>query len=234
MSLPVINTPTYELEIPSTKETLIYRPFLVKEEKILLMAMEEDNDKTTIRAIRQIVKNCTFEKFDIDNLPMFDLEYIFLNIRAKSVGEVATIRLLSPDDGKTYVEVQIPLEEVKVKFNKKHKKVVKLTDDISIEMSYPNLEVMTKLNENAKTNEVFNIIGDCVERIIDGETIYERTDFTKKDLSTFLDSLNTKQFQDVQTFFETMPKLTYDVEFENPKTKKMNKVTLEGMQSFFG
>ena len=233
MGLPIQQTPEYRCTLSNNLEVR-FRPFLVKEQKYLLVAAESSDSVQVLDAIVKLIDSVTFGSVDTNKLSMAELEYLFLNIRAKSVGEVATIRLLSPDDGKTYVEVQIPLEEVKVKFNKKHKKVVKLTDVISIEMSYPNLEVMTKLNENAKTNEVFNIIGDCVERIIDGETIYERTDFTKKDLSTFLDSLNTKQFQDVQTFFETMPKLTYDVEFENPKTKKMNKVTLEGMQSFFG
>ena len=233
MSLPVINTPTYELELPSTKEKIVYRPFLVKEEKILLLAMEDsENSSNVIRAVRQIVSNCTFEKIDANSLAMFDLEYLFLNIRSKSVGEVSSIKLLSPDDNKTYVAVDIPLDKVKVKFTKGHTNKIKLTDAIMIEMKYPSFELIEKLSDD--TEAVFDVIAECVDRIYDGETIFERTDFTKKELNEFLESLNSKQFENVQNFLETMPKLQHTVEFENPKTKKMNKVTLEGMQSFFG
>ena len=234
MSLPVINTPTYELKLPSTKELITYRPFLVKEEKILLIAMEEENDTNTINAVRTIVNNCTFEKLDIHSLAMFDLEYIFLRVRAKSVGEVVTVNLLSPDDNKTYVKVDIDLESVEVKFDKKHKKKIKLTDEIILEMSYPNLDLLATSGDMGQADQIFGMIGQCVERIYDGETIYERADFTQKELDAFLESLNTKQFEEVQAFFNTMPKISHDVEFTNPKTKKKNKITLEGMQSFFG
>ncbi len=234
MSLPVINTPTYELELPSTKEKITYRPFLVKEEKILLVAMEEDNEENMIRAVKQIVNNCTFEALNVDNLPMFDLEFLFLRVRAKSVGEIATVNILSPDDEKTYVKVDVNLEEVKVKFDKKHNKKIKLTDEITIEMSYPNLSLVERTGDLSDAEQIFGMIGRCVERIFDGETIYEKSDFTHKELDVFLDSLNTKQFEEVQDFFNTMPKLSHTVEFTNPKTKKKQKVTLEGMQSFFG
>lgn len=232
MSLPVINTPTYELEIPSTKEKLVYRPFLVKEEKILLVAMEEEDESQMIRAVRQIVQNCTFEAVDSSTLPMFDLEYIFLRIRAKSVGEVATVNLLCSDDKETYVKVDIPLDEVTVKFDKEHKSLIDLTDSIKIQMLYPTFEQIQMLGD-ANTDDVFKLINACVQRIYHGEEIHERADFTDRDLDTFLDSLNTEQFTDIQKFFTTMPKLTYDVKFTNPKTKKKLTTTLEGMQSFF-
>ena len=233
MSLPVINTPTYELEVPSTKEKLTYRPFLVKEEKLLLIAMEDGEELNIIRAVRQIVTNCTFEKVDASGIPMFDLEYIFLRIRAKSVGEVSTVNLLCPDDEKTYVPVDIPLEEVNVKFTDDHTNKISLTDEIMVEMKYPTFEMVQKLGD-AKAGQVFTLVSQCVERIYDGEQIHEKGDFTQKDLETFLDSLNTMQFESIQQFFSTMPKLSHEVKFTNPKTKKKHKVTLEGMQSFFG
>ena len=234
MALPVINTPIYELELPSTKEKITYRPFLVKEEKILLVAMEEEKEENMIRAVKQIVNNCTFESLNVDNLPMFDLEFIFLRVRAKSVGEIATVNILSPDDEKTYVKVDVNLEEVKVKFDKKHNKKIKLTDEIVIEMSYPNLSLVENTGDLSDAEQIFSMIGRCIERIFDGETIYEKSDFTHKELDVFLDSLSTQQFEEVQNFFNTMPKLSHTVEFTNPKTKKKQKITLEGMQSFFG
>ena len=232
MSLPVINTPTYELEVPSTKETLKYRPFLVKEEKILLMAMEEEDQKHMVNAVRTIVDNCTFKTLEIKKMPMFDLAYVFLNIRAKSVGEVASVKVLCDDDGETYAEVDIPLDKIQVKFQKDHTNLINLTDDIKIEMAYPTFEMLDGFDEN-DTKGIFDLIGKCVERVIDGETLHERADFNKKELTDFLDSLNTKQFAEVQKFFETMPKLSHDVEFTNPNTKKKHKKTLEGLNSFF-
>ncbi|MCH2508329.1 MAG: baseplate protein, partial [Dehalococcoidia bacterium] len=158
MSLPVINTPTYELEVPSTKETLKYRPFLVKEEKILLMAMEEEDQKHMVNAVRTIVDNCTFKTLEIKKMPMFDLEYVFLNIRAKSVGEVASVKVLCDDDGETYAEVDIPLDKIQVKFQKDHTNLINLTDDIKIEMAYPTFEMLDGFDEN-DTNGIFDLIG---------------------------------------------------------------------------
>ena len=232
MSLPVINTPTYELEVPSTKDTLTYRPFLVKEEKILLMAMEEEDQKHMVNAVRTIVDNCTFKTLKVNKMPMFDLEYVFLNIRAKSVGEVASVKVLCDDDEETYVDIDIPLEEIEVKFHKGHTNIIDLTDDIKIEMAYPTFEMLESF-DSEDTKAIFDLMGKCVERVIDGETIHERADFNKKELTDFLDSLNTKQFGEMQKFFETMPKLSHDVEFTNPKTKKKHKKTLEGLNSFF-
>jgi len=235
MSLPVINAPTYELAIPSTKEKIKYRPFLVKEEKILLLAMEEDDEKTITVALKQIIENCTDGKIDVDKLALFDLEFIFLRIRAKSVGENVQVSLLCQDDGETYVPVEIPLEEIKVMHTKGHKNKIKLTKDIGITMRYPQLNMMAMQSQGdtPTVEQTFNILGDCIENITEGETVHERADFNDEELKTFLESLNTKQFQSIQQFFETMPKLQHIVEVENPKTKVMNTITLEGMQSFF-
>ena len=234
MSLPVINTPTYELEVPSTKEKIVYRPFLVKEEKILLMAMEEEKDAQLNRALKQVVNNCTCEKVDVGKLPLFDLEYIFLRIRAKSVGEVATVSVLMEDDNETYVPVEIDLESIEVQFSEGHTNKISLTDDISIEMGYPTFEFMNFKAEDTEVNQMFDIIGKSIERVYEGETVYERADFSKKDLKVFLESLTTEQFKKVQEFFESMPRLKHTLEIENPNTKKKNTVTLEGLQAFFG
>ena len=233
MTLPVINTPTYELEIPSTKEKLTYRPFLVKEEKILLMAMEEEKDTQLNKALKQVVHNCTFEKVDVGKLPLFDLEYIFLRIRAKSVGEVAKIQVLCEDDGETYVPVEIDLESIEVEFQEDHSNKIELTDEIGIEMGYPTFEFLNFNAGETEVNQLFDIIGSSIVRVYEGETVYEKADFSKKDLKTFLESLTSKQFLKLQKFFETMPRLRHKVEVINPKTKKKNEITLEGLQAFF-
>jgi len=232
MSLPIINVPTYQLVQPSTKEELKYRPFLVKEEKLLLMAMEEESEKQMVNAVRTIVDNCTFQTLEVEKLPMFDLEYIFINIRAKSVGEVASLKLLCEDDGETYADVDVPLDKIEVNFDKDHTNIVELGENIKMEMSYPTFE-MAELVTDTTVDNLFKLIEGCVNRIIDGETVYEKTDFSKKELSDFIDSLNSHHFQEVQKFFETMPKLSYKAEYENPKTKVKNSMTLEGLNSFF-
>ena len=233
MTLPVINTPTYELTIPSSKEKLTYRPFLVKEEKILLMAMEEEKDTQLNKALKQVVHNCTFEKIDVAKLPLFDLEYIFLRIRAKSVGEVAKIQVLCEDDGETYVPVEIDLESIEVEFQEDHSNTIELTDEISIQMGYPTFEFLNFKAEETEVNQLFDIIGSSIERVYEGETVYEKADFSKKDLKVFLESLTSEQFLRVQKFFETMPRLRHKIEVINPKTKKKNEITLEGLQAFF-
>ena len=233
MTLPVMNTPTYELEIPSTKEKLTYRPFLVKEEKILLMAMEEEKDIQLNRALKQVVNNCTFEKVDVGKLPLFDLEYIFLRIRAKSVGEVAKIQVLCEDDGETYVPVEIDLESIEVEFQEDHSNKIELTDEIGIEMGYPTFEFLNFKADETEVNQLFDIIGSSIVRVYEGETVYEKADFSKKDLKVFLESLTSQQFLKLQKFFETMPRLRHKVEVINPKTKKKNEITLEGLQAFF-
>ena len=233
MTLPVINTPTYELEIPSTKEKLTYRPFLVKEEKILLLAMEEEQDAHLNKALKQVVHNCTFQKVDVAKLPLFDLEYIFLRIRAKSVGEVAKIQVLCEDDGETYVPVEIDLESIEVEFQEDHSTKIELTEEIGIEMGYPTFEFLNFKADETEVNQLFDIISSSIERVYEGETVYEKADFSKKDLKVFLESLTSEQFLKVQKFFETMPRLRHKLEVTNPKTKKVNEITLEGLQAFF-
>ena len=237
MALPIINAPTYEVAVPSSKEKINYRPFLVKEEKILLLALEDGTAGALNAALKQIVNNCTYEKLDVSTLATFDLEFIFLRIRAKSVGEVSKLSLLAEDDGETYVEVEIPLEKIVVDFPKDHTNTVKLTDTIGVILRYPTYDTLAEMDdlpsEMSGVERVFTLMSKCVERIYDAETVHERIDFNEEELETFLNSLSPQQFADVQKFFDTMPKLQHQVKFTNPNTKKKNTVTLEGLQSFF-
>ena len=233
MTLPIIAVPTHELEIPSNKEKLTYRPFLVKEEKLLLLANETGEDPEIINAIKQIINNCTFEKIDVETLALFDLEYIFLNVRAKSVGEIVTLKLLCSDDKETYADVEIDLNDIKVNFPEGHTNKIELSDTVGILMRYPQFNLVRISQEGSDTEYIFKMIKECINQIYDGDTVFERSDFTDEDLDTFLDSLTSEHFKQLQGFFETMPKLTHDVKFKNPKTKKQTKMTLEGMQSFF-
>ena len=233
MTLPKIVAPTYELEVPSTKEKITYRPFLVKEEKILLLAQEAGEESDILNAIKEIINNCTYEQLKVENLALFDLEYIFLNIRSKSVGEKIELKLLCEDDGETYVDVEIDLDKVKVNFPKKHTNTIQLTDSISLVMRYPEMSSLN-LTTVSNTETIFHMIKNSIGQIIDGETIYEQVDFTDEDLDAFIESLSSEHFKDIQNFFETMPKLRHEVKFKNPNTKKQNKVILEGLNSFFG
>jgi len=236
MALPKLTTPTYELEVPSTDEKVKYRPFLVREEKILLIALESGEPEDIINAVKDIVTECTFGKVDLGKLPMFDVEYIFLNIRAKSVGEVSTLRLLCPDDGETYANVDIDLSKIMVQVEKEHNPKIELTEEMGMIMGYPNIDSMTGtgITEINATN-MLDVISSCILQIYDkkGEEIYETKDQTKKELSEFIESLNTKQFQKVQQFFDTMPKLKHAVELENPKTGVKSKIVLQGLNDFF-
>jgi len=233
MALPKIASPTYDLTVPSSKDTLKYRPFLVKEEKLLLLANESGEDTEIMGAVKQIIGNCVFDKLEVDDLALFDLEYIFLRIRAKSVGEVVNLKLLCPDDEETYVDVSVNLDEVAVQFNEEHESTIQLDDSISLIMRYPQFSFAQESSEGSETEYIFKMIKSCIGTIVDGETIYERADFTDKDLDTFLESLTSEHFQKMQKFFETMPKLQHEVKFKNPNTKKQQKVTLEGMNAFF-
>ena len=233
MTLPTINVPTYELEVPSTKEKITYRPFLVKEEKLLLAAMETgEGEGDLVRALRQIITNCLLTKIDIDSLATFDMEYIFLNLRAKSVGEVAKVTVICPDDEETEVSLEIPLDEINVTFTKGHTNKVQITDTIGMTMKYPDF-TLASLQRDSGYEYLFDMIKGCIAQITDGETVYERVDFNDKELDTFIDSLSTKQLEGVQHFFETMPKLKHDVKVTNPKTKKKSTITLEGLDAFF-
>ena len=233
MSLPKIASPTYELTVPSSKETVKFRPFLVKEEKLLLLANESDDDVEMINSIRQIITNCTFEKLNVDELALFDLEYVFLKIRSKSVGEVVNLKLLCEDDGETYADVSINLDEVNVVWNDEHTDHIELTDDIGLMMRYPQFDLINLGSGGGETEYIFKMIKNCINQVYEGDTVHERADFTDKDLDAFIESLTSEHFQKLQVFFETMPRLKHEVKFKNPKTKKQNKMTLEGMQSFF-
>ena len=233
MALPKINTPTFELEIPSTKEKLTYRPFLVKEEKILLLAMEQDKEEDMMRAVKQIIHNCTFEKLDLDDLALFDIEFVFLRIRSKSVGEVVNLKLLCEDDGKTYADVEINLDDVAVDYPEGHSNKIELDDNVGMLMQYPQFETAMGMTSKSDTENVFTMIKQSIKQVYDGETLHERTDFTEKELDEFLESLSSKHFQKMQQFFETMPRVRHTVKFKNPKTKKNNTVVLEGLNAFF-
>ena len=232
MTLPKIVTPTYELEIPSSKEKITYRPFLVKEEKILLLAQEAGEESDILNAIKQIIKNCTFEEVEVNDMALFDLEYIFLNIRSKSIGEKVELKLLCDDDGETYADVTIDLEKIEVDFPKEHTNNIQLTDTISLVMRYPQMSALS-LTTVSDTETIFHMIKTSIRQIIDGETIYEQVDFTEEDLDEFIESLSSEHFKQIQEFFQTMPKLKHVVKYKNPKTKKQNKRTLEGLNSFF-
>jgi|TARA_Y100000385_G_scaffold286054_1_gene347244 hypothetical protein len=236
MALPKLTTPTYELEVPSTDEKIKYRPFLVKEEKILLIALESGESEDIINAVKDIVTECTYGKVDLGTLPMFDVEYIFLNIRAKSVGEVSTLRLLCPDDKETYVNVDVDLSEIQVNVGEEHNPKIELTKEMGMIMGYPNIDSMTNTGiTEINASNMLDVIGSCILQIYDkkGEEVYDAKDQTKKELTEFIESLNTKQFQEVQKFFDTMPKLRHTVELENPKTKVKSKIVLQGLNDFF-
>jgi hypothetical protein len=236
MALPKLNTPTYELEIPSTDEKIKYRPFLVKEEKILLMAMESGKNEDIVQAVKDIVLTCTFDKLDVSNLPMFDVEYIFLNIRAKSVGEISKLKLLAPDDKKTYVDTEINLSEVKVQVDDNHTNKIELENDMGIIMTYPTIDSFMESGiQTVTASNMLDIISSCILQIYEkkGEKVYNSKDQTKKELTEFIESMNTKQFKQVQVFFDTMPKLKHTIKITNPKTKKTSDVTLSGLNDFF-
>ena len=237
MTLPKINTPEYTLNVPSTDEEITYRPFLVKEEKVLLVAQETGTEKSIYQAIKNLIKNCCFGKVDVDKLPMFDIEYIFLQIRAKSVGEVATIEVTCPDDEETKVKIEVDLTTIKVEMDEKHSPRIQLTDDIGLLMQYPNLgDVLSMGIEEDKittVDKMFGMMQDCMYQIWQGEETFDAMDYSNKDKKDFLESLNHEQFEKIQTFFDTMPTVKYITEVTNPKTKVTSEVTIEGMNSFF-
>ena len=236
MALPKLNAPTYELEMPSTDEKVSYRPFLVKEEKLLLMALESGKNEDVVSAVKDIVSECTFNKLDIEKLPMFDIEYIFLNVRAKSVGEISKLKLLCPDDNKTYADVEIDLTKVNVEIGEGHTNKIELTDDMGLIMTYPGINTFKDKGLTKLTAEnMIEVISACILQIYEnkGEKVYNAKDQTQKELVEFVESLNTKQFKDVQKFFDTMPRLKHIVKVKNPKTKVESDITLSGLNDFF-
>ena len=237
MALPKLTTPMYELEIPSTDEKIKYRPFLVKEEKILMMAMESKSSADITQAVKDIVMECTFNKVKIDDMPMFDVEYIFLNVRSKSVGEVSKLKLLCPDDGKTYADVEVNLSEVKVQVGDDHTNKIELGNGMGMIMKYPTIDSFKESGiKDINPNNMLEVISTCILQIYEeeGKKVYDTKDQTKKEVTDWIEQLNTKQFKDVQNFFDTMPKLKHEITIKNPKTKKESKIMLNGLNDFFG
>ena len=235
MALPILETATYELTLPSADVKVKYRPFLVKEEKVLLQALESNDDVEIKNAIKDIVSTCTFGQIDASKLPTFDLEYVFLQVRSKSVGEVAKIRLLCPDDKETYVTKEIDLSKVEVQVDEEHTNEIKISDKIKMIMKYPTIDTVDpKTNvKGMKTQQVFDMITGCIHSIIDGEKEHFVKDYTKDELNKFIESLDRKSFDNLNKFFETMPQLRHEIEVENPKTKVKSKIVLKGAQDFF-
>ena len=232
MALPKLVTPEYTITVPSTGEEIKFRPFLVKEEKVLLIALESEDETTINDAIMSIVKECTFGKSGYSDTPLFEIEYLFINIRGKSVGDLIKLSVTCPDDNETEVSLEIPLDEIHVTFTEGHTNKVQLTDTIGMTMKYPDF-TLASLQRDSGSEYLFDMIKGCIAQITEGETVHERVDFNDAELDTFLDSLNTKQLEGVQKFFETMPKLKHEVKVTNPKTKKKSTVTLEGLEAFF-
>ena len=238
MPLPKIATPTYELELPSTGQTIQYRPFLVKEEKVLVIALESEDNKQITTAIKAVLKNCVLTKgIKVDHLPTFDIEFLFLNIRGKSVGEQIEVTVTCSDDGKTQVPTVINLDEIQVQFSDDHSRDIKLDDDYTLRMRYPSMDEFIKTNFNIgdiSVDDTFKLIASCIEQVYSEEESWAGSDCTKKELTEFVEQLNSKQFKEVENFFETMPKLSHKVKVTNPNTKVENELVLEGLQSFFG
>ena len=237
MALPKIDVPIYELTVPSTDEKIKYRPFLVKEEKLLLIAMESGENSDILRAVKDIVDACTFNKMKIGNMPMFDVEYIFLQIRSKAVGEVSTLRVLCLDDMKTYAKVEVDLNEIEVQVTDEHTNKIELTDAMGVIMKYPTIDSFADNKiEDISPSNMLDVIVTCIDKIYDkkGEEVFDAKDSTKQELVDFVEQMNTTQFADVQKFFDTMPALSHEITVKNPKTKKESKVTLSGLNDFFG
>ena len=238
MPLPKIATPTYELELPSTGQTITYRPFLVKEEKVLVIALESEDTKQITNAIKSVIKNCiTTRGIKVEQLPTFDIEYLFLNIRARSIGESIELVVTCPDDRETKVNVTVYIDEVQVKTNEEHNIDIKIDDTYTMRMKYPSLDEFIDENFNfdgQASDNSFEIIASCIDMVFSEDEAWEAKDCTKKELTQFVEQLNSAQFKEIEKFFDTMPQLSHDIEVENPKTKVKSTVKLEGLASFFG
>ena len=238
MPLPKIATPTYELELPSTGSSINYRPFLVKEEKVLVIALESEDNKQITNAIKAVLKSCILSKgIKVEDLPTFDIEYLFLNIRGKSVGEDLEVNIICPDDEKTQVPVTIALDEIEVQKDDNHTNKIKIDDSIMMEMKYPSLEQFIKnnfdFNEKNMMDQSFDLIATCIDKVYTEDEVWTAADCTKKEMRDFLEQMNSQQFKEIETFFETMPKLSHTISVTNPKTKVKSDVVLEGLSSFF-
>ena len=239
MTLPIIETQTYELTLPSADVKVKYRPFLVKEEKILLQAMESEKQEEIVQALKDIVSACTYGKINADELPTFDLEYISLQIRSKSVGEVAKLRVLCPDDKKTYADVDVDLSKIEVQVDDSHTNNIVIDDEkkIGMIMKYPTLSSVTSntdLSKGLTSKTIFNMLRKSIYEVYQGEQTFKASDYSEDELQQFIESLDSKTFKKVQSFYETMPKLMHEMEITNPSTKVKSKVTLQGLSDFFG
>ena len=239
MPLPTIVTPTYDLELPSTGKRIKYRPFLVKEEKLLVLALETEDTKQISTAIKTVLKNCIQTRgIKVEKLPTFDIEYLFLHIRGKSVGEEIEVNLIAPDDKETSVPVNINIDDIKISKNEKHTNKIKLDKSLIMEMKYPSLDEFVKSNFDfdgeVDMDQSFDLIASCIDKIYNEEEVWSTADCTKKEVKDFLEQMNSMQFKEIETFFESMPKLSHSVTFTNPKTKVESTVVLEGLSSFFG
>ena len=233
MALPKLESPTYTLEVPSTGEKVKFRPFLVKEQKILMIAEESKDDNQIYDAMETLISSCTFGKVDVKTVNLFDVEYIFLQLRAKSVGEMVELNLLCPDDDKTRVPVKVDLTKMDIDVGEGHTDKIFITDNITMHMKYPTLDSIRTIDKTAnQVNSVFSIMRSCIHEVHDGDTIYSRIDISNKDIDDFIDQFSTEQFEGVMKFFDTMPKVKMVVDVTNPKTKVTSKITLEGMDSF--
>ena len=238
MPLPKIATPTYELELPSTGATVKYRPFLVKEEKVLVIALESEDNKQITNAIKAVLKSCILSKgIKVENLPTFDIEYLFLNIRGKSVGEDLEVNIICHDDNKTEVPVTIALDEIEVQRDDNHTNKIKVDDSIMMEMKYPSLDQFIKnnfdFNDKNMMDQSFYLIATCIDKIYTEDEVWATADCTKKEMKDFLEQMNSNQFKEIEKFFETMPKLSHTISVTNPQTKVKSDVVLEGLSSFF-
>tara|TARA_Y200000002_G_scaffold175868_1_gene145002 strand:- start:125 stop:844 length:720 start_codon:yes stop_codon:yes gene_type:complete len=238
MPLPKIATPTYELELPSTGQSINYRPFLVKEEKLLVLALETEDTKQITTAIKNVLKNCVLTKgIKVDQLPTFDIEFLFLNIRGKSVGEEIEVNIICPDDEETQVPITIDLDDIKVQKNDKHTNQIKLDKDLMMELKYPSLEQFIKnnfdFNDANAMDQSFELIATCIDKIFTADEVWATADCTKKEVKDFLEQMNSAQFKLIEEFFTTMPKLSHTIKVKNPKTKVESEVVLEGLASFF-
>ena len=238
MPLPKISVPHYEIELPSTGQKIKFRPFLVREEKVLIFALESEDTKQITDAVKTVLKNCIQTKgIKVESLPTFDIEYLFLNIRAKSVGEEIEVNIICPDDGETEVPVTINVDDIKVTKNENHTRQINVDENIMMELKYPSLDQFIKNNFDLATqnniDQSFDLIASCIDKIYTEEEVWSASDVTKKELLDFLDQMNKAQFEQIETFFETMPKLSHTIKVTNPNTKVESDVVLEGLASFF-
>lgn len=236
MALPKVGYPTYELELPSNGKTVKYRPFIVKEEKVLLLALESEDEKEVKQAVKDLIKNCVLSRIKVEELPSFDLEYLFMRIRAAAVGEVITMNVTCRDDNKTQVEKRININEIEVFKTEGHTNKIMLTDTMGIIMKYPSMDRFIEtefLDKSVKTEEVFEFIAESIDQIFDAEEVWDSSTTSKKEMVEWVETLTAKQFEEIQKFYETMPKLQHKFTVKNPNTDEESEYTIEGLQNFF-